>query len=84
MNYNYSRHNILGKEKLLQRILEIFPGALSWLIILCMLALSIKRPLTAAVIMIAFILYWVLRLIYMNIFGKTRQEKGYCPLPRQN
>ncbi|MBF0522584.1 MAG: glycosyltransferase family 2 protein [Candidatus Omnitrophica bacterium] len=68
MNYNYSRHNIQGKDKALERALEILPGFLSWIIIIGMLVLSIVEPLVAAVVMIAFILYWVLRLLYMNIF----------------
>ncbi|MDD5584783.1 MAG: glycosyltransferase family 2 protein [Candidatus Omnitrophica bacterium] len=68
MDYSYSRYNIQGKEQALARALEILPGALSWSIIIGMLVVSIIKPLIAAVIMIAFVLYWVLRLLYMNIF----------------
>lgn len=68
MNFEYSRYNLKGKEKILERILEILPGFLSWFIILGMAILSFIRPILAAVIIIAFILYWVVRLIYMNIF----------------
>lgn len=68
MDFKYSRHTMSDKEKKCQRLLEILPGALSWTIIIGICVLSIARPLAAAVIMIAFLLYWLLRLIYMNIF----------------
>ncbi len=68
MNFIYSRYKIPKNEKILERFLEIVPGSLSWLVIIGMTVLSFTKPLAAAVIMIAFILYWVLRLLYMNIF----------------
>jgi len=46
----------------------MLPGVLSWAIITGMFALSILKPLIAAVFMIAFLFYWLLRIIYMNIF----------------
>ncbi|MFA5388212.1 MAG: glycosyltransferase family 2 protein [Candidatus Omnitrophota bacterium] len=81
MKYNYSRHCSNNKDKALQRRLEIVPGALSWAIIIGMSVLSIAAPLAAAVIMVAFVLYWVLRLLYMNIFlvlsyARLSVEKG--------
>jgi hypothetical protein len=68
MRFHFSRHRLRGKEKALERFFEILPGALSWSILIGMSLLSFKRPLTAAVIIIAFYLYWLLRLFYMNIF----------------
>ena len=68
MKFVYSRYSIPEKEKNLERFLEIVPGFLSWSIIIGMAILSFASPVAAAVIMIAFILYWVLRLLYMNIF----------------
>lgn len=68
MDFKYSRHDIKGKEKALERLLEILPGVLSWTIIIGICAFSVFNPLLAAVVMIAFLLYWLLRLIYMNIF----------------
>jgi len=68
MNFIYSRYKIPEKEKNLERFLEIVPGFLSWSVIIGMTILSFATPVAAAVIMIAFILYWVLRLLYMNIF----------------
>ncbi|MBF0619104.1 MAG: glycosyltransferase family 2 protein [Candidatus Omnitrophica bacterium] len=68
MAFLYSRNGLTGGKKHLQRALEIFPGALSWSILAGMSALSFFQPLIAAIIMIAFILFWVMRLFYMNIF----------------
>ena len=67
MDYTYSRQNIKGKEKLLERIFEIVPGGLSWLIIIGMASLLLFKPLAAMIIVIAFILDWLMRLMYMNV-----------------
>ena len=68
MDFKYSRYNLKGKEKRLERFLEILPGAISWTMIIGICTLSVVKPLLAAIIMISFLLYWFLRLIYMNIF----------------
>jgi len=68
MDFIYSPHGIKGKQKVIQRLLEILPGFLSWTIIIGVCVLSALKPIIAAIIMIAFLLYWLLRLIYMNIF----------------
>jgi hypothetical protein len=68
MDFKYCRHSTSDKEKERQRLLEILPGLLSWSIIIAICVLSVLNPLSAAVFMIAFLLYWLLRLIYMNIF----------------
>lgn len=68
MNFEFSGHNLTGREKFLQRLFEILPGLVSWSIILGMLGLSFLKPIIAAVIIIAFDLYWFLKLIYLTIF----------------
>ncbi len=68
MKYNYSPRNLKEEGAGQQRLFEILPGALSWSVIIGMMVLSLVKPLIASVIMIAFLLYWVLRLIYVNIF----------------
>ncbi|MBF0532514.1 MAG: glycosyltransferase [Candidatus Omnitrophica bacterium] len=68
MDFNYSRQNLNRPEHILERALEILPGALSWSILIGAVVTSIVWPLTAAVFTIAFILYWIFRLVYMNIF----------------
>ncbi len=68
MKFHFSRHRLRGREKALERFFEILPGLLSWSILIGMSIFSIKNPLAAAVVIIAFDLYWLLRLFYMNIF----------------
>lgn len=68
MKFQFSRYQLPRKEKRLQRFLEVLPGATSWSLLLGMITLSIWKPLPAAVIVIAFNLYWVFRLFYMTIF----------------
>jgi hypothetical protein len=80
MDFKYSRHGLEGSEKTLERLLEIVPGALSWLILIGMTVLSFARPIVAAVIMIAFIVYWLVRMLHMNIllvlsYGRFGIEK---------
>ncbi len=66
MDFEYTRYGLKGSEKRLERILEIFPGSLSWLIIVGMAVLPFKYPLLAAVLIIAFLLYWLLRMTQIN------------------
>ncbi len=68
MKFHYSRHRLRGREKAIERFFEILPGFFSWTILIGMSLFSFKNPLAAAVVIIAFDLYWLLRLFYMNIF----------------
>lgn len=68
MRFHFSRQSADKKERILERFFEILPAATSWLIIVGMLLLSFWKPLPAAVLIIAFDLYWLLRLFYMVIF----------------
>ncbi len=68
MRFLYTKNNLQGGEKLLERFFEILPGLTSWSIILGMILLSFYKITVAATIIIAFYLFWILRLIYMTIF----------------
>lgn len=68
MKFDFSRYRLTGKEKMLERLFEILPGLCSWSILLGVTALSIFQPLAAAVFIIAFDLYWIFKLFFMNIF----------------
>ena len=68
MGFRFSGSGLVGKDKTLQRVFEIIPGLTSWTIILGMFFLAVFKPLIAAVIIIAFYLYWLLRLLYITIF----------------
>ena len=78
MTFSYSANSLDIKDRKQQRMLEILPGALSWGIILTLLLLEIFFPLTASILVLAYIFYWFLRLIYMTTFlliSYTRYRK---------
>ena len=64
----FSRAWLQGRAKGLARFLEILPGLLSWGLILGMLALTLFDPVLAALVMVAFVLSWLLRMLYSNFF----------------
>jgi hypothetical protein len=68
MKFHFSKENLPPKERRRQRFFEILPGFTTWSILIGMTALSLVKPLWAAMIIIAFDLYWLMKLIYMTIF----------------
>lgn len=67
------------KEKRVQRILEMVPGALTWATIIGMFALSFFVPVWVAVFIIMFDIYWILRTIfiaYYSVEGYRRLKSG--------
>ncbi len=79
MPFEYTKENLTHEQQKLQRLFEMLPGTLSWSILLGMVLLTMVHPIAAAILTIAFILYWFLRLIYSTIFlvisfSKLNQE----------
>ena len=68
MKFHYSRRNLQRREIFLERFFEIIPGASSWTVLIGITFLSFIQPIWAAVFIIAFDLYWLMRLFYMMIF----------------
>ncbi len=68
MTFQFSRQGLDRREQRLERFFEILPGATSWAILLGTLLLSFVNPILAAVLVIAFDVYWLLRLFYMTFF----------------
>lgn len=66
--FQFSPRGLASREKWLQRFFEILPGVMSWAILIGLIFLSFSNSLLAAVIMIAFYFYWLLRLFYMTTF----------------
>lgn len=60
--------NYTMKEAYKMRILEIIPGFLVWATFIGVISLSFFKPLWAIYFIIAFDLYWLLRIIYMLIY----------------
>lgn len=67
-NFEFSHKTNTEQELRLERFFSFIPGFLSWSILLGMIFLSFYNPLLAALLIIAYDIYWVLRLFYMTIF----------------
>jgi len=59
---------LLGKDRVLYRILEIFPGFLSLGTLIGLIILSYFKPVIAACFIIAFNIYWLLLVLYLSIY----------------
>ncbi len=66
--FSFSSRGLRGRQKALQRVFEVLPGLLSWSLLIGMAFLSFWRPILAAAFIIAFDLYWLLRIFYTTIF----------------
>jgi hypothetical protein len=64
----YSRAALHRRAKGLSRLFEILPAVVSWSTILGMLAVTVVDPVLAALIMVAFVLSWLIRMLHTNIF----------------
>ncbi|MBI3999940.1 MAG: hypothetical protein HY351_04925, partial [Candidatus Omnitrophica bacterium] len=68
MRFEFTRRNLKGREAFLERLFEILPGLASWTILLGISVVAFWNPILAAVLIIAFDFYWLLRLFYMTLF----------------
>jgi len=57
------------KEYIFQRFFEIIPGFLTWITLIGCVLLSIFAPIWAAIFIIAFDFYWLLRAIYVAFYS---------------
>lgn len=60
-------------ERLVQRLFEMIPGALTWGTLIGMIFLSLFLPLWAAVFIIVFDVYWIYRALYISFFAVEAQ-----------
>jgi hypothetical protein len=68
MIFHFSKENLKPRQAKLQRFLEIVPGACSWSVLLGLIFLSIFFPFSAAILIVAFYLSWIMRVLYSTIF----------------
>lgn len=75
MNYKDSPYfhvaharDLNGRDRIIYRFLEILPGALSWMTLIGVIALSAFRPVWAAIFIIIFDLYWLLKTVHLSIY----------------
>ncbi len=67
------------KERRLYRALEIMPGLLAWATLIIIISLSFIVPTAAAIFIILFDVYWLLKTIFLSIhlrssFSKMRKN----------
>lgn len=67
--------NLTGKDRIIFRLLEILPGALSWGTILIIVIFSIYKPVWAAYFIIAFDLYWVLKTAHISFHHRHNWKR---------
>ena len=60
-----------SKDRRHFRLLEILPGALSWLTILGVIFLSWQRPVWIAIFIICFDIYWLLKTLFLSLHQQS-------------
>ncbi len=58
--------DLTGRDRILYRSLEIFPGLIAWTTLIGVIALSMFAPFVAAYFIIAFAIYWVLKTFFLS------------------
>lgn len=69
----------MSKEKLTQRILEIIPGLLTWLVLTSPVWLSLRLPAFVAVLILFFVVYWFYRALktsILSLVGFRKMQKA--------
>ena len=59
--------DLTGTDRIVFRLFEILPGALTWSTFILVVLFSIYKPVWAAIFIIAFDLYWLLKTVYLSI-----------------
>ncbi|MFA5356071.1 MAG: glycosyltransferase family 2 protein [Candidatus Omnitrophota bacterium] len=54
------------RQDQIERFLEAVPGSISWFILILISALFIFKPIAVAIVLIAYLIYWLCRLLYMS------------------
>ena len=79
MDLNYlkvaSHRDLSGKDRYLYRFFEIIPGSLTWLTILGIVYFSWKTPVAAAVFIIVFDIYWIIKTLYLSIHLRVNYQR---------
>ncbi len=64
-----------SKDRVIFRLLEIFPGVLSWGTLILAILLSWKKPAFVAVFIIMFVIYWFFRTVYFSCLLRSGYKK---------
>lgn len=71
----------MRRDRLTRRVFEIIPGFLTWATLVILFILAVIRPLAAAIFVITFDLYWVIRMGHLTTllvfaYRRLEREKG--------
>lgn len=58
--------DLKGRDRVVYRLLEMLPGVLTWGTFALIILLSIYKPVWAAIFIIAFDLYWLLKTVHLS------------------
>ena len=64
-----------NKERIIYRLLEMFPGILSWFTLIGVVLISWLVPVFAAFFIIIFDVYWFLKTIYLSLHLRSAFKK---------
>jgi hypothetical protein len=64
-----------GTERLLYRLFEILPGFLSWATIIGVIFMSWQKPVWAAVFIIVFDAYWLVKTVYLSLHLRANWKR---------
>lgn len=67
--------DLTGSDRILYRALEILPGALAWATILGCVVLSYFAPVWAAIFIIIFDFYWLLKTVYLSTYLRQNWKR---------
>jgi len=74
--YNISKANDLtGSDRRLYRFFEIVPGALAWTTLIGLFLLSWRAPVWAAVFIITFDLYWLIKTVFLSVHMRISAKR---------
>ena len=63
------------KGRIVYKLLEVFPGFLSWATLILLFILSWQKPVWVAIFAIIFDLFWLLRIIYRSFLLREGYKK---------
>ena len=66
---------LTGRDRVIFRILEIIPGLSAWVTLLGMVLASWFAPVAAAIFIILFDLYWLVKTIYLSIHLRANWKR---------
>lgn len=63
------------KEKIIYRLLEIFPAFLAWTTLIILTVLSWMAPFEVAIFIITFDIYWFVKTLYLTLHLRSSHKK---------